>query len=267
MRIGMLTGGGDCPGLNAVIRAVVRKGVGEYGHTIVGYRHGWRGVMTGESIDLALWNVRGSAAARRHDPRDVAHESLQDRRRAPSGAGDPRAGSRRRTHRNRRRGHARGRVEALQRRREGRGRAEDHRQRSLRDRFHVRVPHCGADRDRRDRPPAHDRRESRPRDGRRGDGPSRGMDRDLLGHGRRRRHHLDPRRAVRHRRDLRAPDAPASAGRQFLDRRRGRGCDSQGRNDGAAGRRGRRLRARALGRYRSTAGRPRSKRAPGTRRG
>jgi ATP-dependent phosphofructokinase / diphosphate-dependent phosphofructokinase len=59
MRIGMLTGGGDCPGLNAVIRAVVRKGIGEYGHTIVGYRHGWRGVMTGESIDLALGNVRG----------------------------------------------------------------------------------------------------------------------------------------------------------------------------------------------------------------
>jgi len=59
MRIGMLTGGGDCPGLNAVIRAVVRKGVGEYGHTIVGYRHGWRGPMEGESMDLSLWSVRG----------------------------------------------------------------------------------------------------------------------------------------------------------------------------------------------------------------
>ena len=46
MRIGMLTGGGDCPGLNAVIRAVVRKGEGQYGHKIVGFRHGWRGVMT-----------------------------------------------------------------------------------------------------------------------------------------------------------------------------------------------------------------------------
>jgi len=59
MRIGMLTGGGDCPGLNAVIRAVVRKGAGEYGHTLVGYRHGWRGVMTGESIELAQSSVRG----------------------------------------------------------------------------------------------------------------------------------------------------------------------------------------------------------------
>jgi 6-phosphofructokinase 1 len=59
MRIGMLTGGGDCPGLNAVIRAVVRKGVGEYGHTIVGYRHGWRGPMNGDSIDLTVAAVRG----------------------------------------------------------------------------------------------------------------------------------------------------------------------------------------------------------------
>jgi 6-phosphofructokinase 1 len=59
MRIGMLTGGGDCPGLNAVIRAVVRKGVGEFGHTIIGYRHGWRGTMTGDSVDLSVASVRG----------------------------------------------------------------------------------------------------------------------------------------------------------------------------------------------------------------
>jgi 6-phosphofructokinase 1 len=55
----MLTGGGDCPGLNAVIRAVVRKGEGQYGHNIVGYRHGWRGVMRGESIDLSVGTTRG----------------------------------------------------------------------------------------------------------------------------------------------------------------------------------------------------------------
>ncbi len=59
MRIGMLTGGGDCPGLNAVIRAVVRKGMGEYGHTVVGYRHGWRGLIEGGSTDLSLAQVRG----------------------------------------------------------------------------------------------------------------------------------------------------------------------------------------------------------------
>jgi hypothetical protein len=51
-RIGILTGGGDCPGLNAVIRAVVRKGNNAYGHELVGYRHGWAGVLAGESISL-----------------------------------------------------------------------------------------------------------------------------------------------------------------------------------------------------------------------
>ena len=59
MRIGMLTGGGDCPGLNAVIRAVVHKGVVDYGHEIVGYRHGWRGVIDGESVPLTLDSIRG----------------------------------------------------------------------------------------------------------------------------------------------------------------------------------------------------------------
>ena len=43
VRIGVLTGGGDCPGLNAVIRAIVRKGIDRYGHAIVGFRDGWRG--------------------------------------------------------------------------------------------------------------------------------------------------------------------------------------------------------------------------------
>src|SRR5919199_1522348 len=47
MRIGVLTGGGDCPGLNAVIRAVVRKGVTTYGHEFIGFRDGWRGPLEG----------------------------------------------------------------------------------------------------------------------------------------------------------------------------------------------------------------------------
>jgi 6-phosphofructokinase 1 len=59
MRIGILTGGGDCPGLNAVIRGVVRKGEGVYGHNIVGFRGGWRGPMVGDSVDLSIPNVRG----------------------------------------------------------------------------------------------------------------------------------------------------------------------------------------------------------------
>jgi phosphofructokinase-like protein len=59
VRIGVLTGGGDCPGLNAVIRAIVRKGVGEYGHEFVGYRDGWRGPLEGESRPLGVPEVRG----------------------------------------------------------------------------------------------------------------------------------------------------------------------------------------------------------------
>jgi ATP-dependent phosphofructokinase / diphosphate-dependent phosphofructokinase len=59
MRVGVLTGGGDCPGLNAVIRAIVRKGEGIYGHQIIGFRHGWRGVLDGEVVELTLSNTRG----------------------------------------------------------------------------------------------------------------------------------------------------------------------------------------------------------------
>ena len=58
-RIGILTGGGDCPGLNAVIRAVVRKGVNQYGHAIVGYRDGWRGVLENRVTHLTPENTSG----------------------------------------------------------------------------------------------------------------------------------------------------------------------------------------------------------------
>src|SRR3954470_12695036 len=59
MRIGVLTGGGDCPGLNAVIRAVVRKGVGLYGYEFVGYRDGWRGPLEDDRRPLGVPEVRG----------------------------------------------------------------------------------------------------------------------------------------------------------------------------------------------------------------
>ena len=59
MRIGVLTGGGDCPGLNAVIRAVVRKGVSTYGHEFVGFRDGWRGPLEGNTTELGIAQVRG----------------------------------------------------------------------------------------------------------------------------------------------------------------------------------------------------------------
>ncbi|HYS42268.1 MAG TPA: 6-phosphofructokinase, partial [Pseudonocardiaceae bacterium] len=47
MRIGVLTGGGDCPGLNAVIRAVTRKGIEAHGWEVVGFRNGWQGPLEG----------------------------------------------------------------------------------------------------------------------------------------------------------------------------------------------------------------------------
>lgn len=59
MKIGMLTGGGDCPGLNAVIRAVVRKGIFTYGDEFVGFLEGWRGVIENTSIPLDLDAVGG----------------------------------------------------------------------------------------------------------------------------------------------------------------------------------------------------------------
>ena len=52
MRIGVLTGGGDCPGLNAVIRAVVRTAVGKYGHSVVGFEDGWRGLLEDRKVRL-----------------------------------------------------------------------------------------------------------------------------------------------------------------------------------------------------------------------
>ncbi len=59
MRVGVLTGGGDCPGLNAVIRAVVRKGVKQHGFDFVGYRDGWRGPLEGVTMELGVEQCRG----------------------------------------------------------------------------------------------------------------------------------------------------------------------------------------------------------------
>ncbi|MFI6580640.1 6-phosphofructokinase [Embleya sp. NPDC050493] len=59
MRVGVLTGGGDCPGLNAVIRAVVRKGVQDYGYDFIGFRDGWRGPLEGDTMPLDIKAVRG----------------------------------------------------------------------------------------------------------------------------------------------------------------------------------------------------------------
>ena len=59
MKVGMLTGGGDCPGLNAVIRAIVRKGSFHYEDEFVGFLEGWRGLLEDKSMPLDLSSVGG----------------------------------------------------------------------------------------------------------------------------------------------------------------------------------------------------------------
>jgi len=58
MKIGMLTGGGDCPGLNAVIRAIVRKSI-QYGWECIGIQNGWLGLMEIDTIPLDINAVSG----------------------------------------------------------------------------------------------------------------------------------------------------------------------------------------------------------------
>ncbi|HEY3141092.1 MAG TPA: 6-phosphofructokinase [Acidimicrobiales bacterium] len=60
MRIAMLTGGGDCPGLNAVMRAVARKGERTHGDQLLGFRDGWRGVLEDDAIELSVASFRGT---------------------------------------------------------------------------------------------------------------------------------------------------------------------------------------------------------------
>ena len=59
MRVGMLTGGGDCPGLNAVIRAAVRKGILHHGDEFVGFMEGWKGVIENTTMPLTLETTSG----------------------------------------------------------------------------------------------------------------------------------------------------------------------------------------------------------------
>jgi 6-phosphofructokinase 1 len=60
MKVGMLTGGGDCPGLNAVLRAAVRKGQAVYGDELVGFRDGWKGVIDNVTTELDVETMRGT---------------------------------------------------------------------------------------------------------------------------------------------------------------------------------------------------------------
>ena len=60
MRVAMLTGGGDCPGLNAVMRAVARKGERVHGDELLGFLDGWKGVLEGRTVPLGVESFRGT---------------------------------------------------------------------------------------------------------------------------------------------------------------------------------------------------------------
>ena len=78
MRIGVLTSGGDCPGLNAVIRSVVHRAVVDHGDEVIGFRDGWRGLLECDYLKLDLVNeIQHQLATgtvtyvqRAEDPRD-----------------------------------------------------------------------------------------------------------------------------------------------------------------------------------------------------
>ena len=86
MRVGVLTGGGDCPGLNAVIRAVVRKGEVEHGDSFVGFRDGWKGLTENLTRPLDVERCRGILPKGGTILGYVADQPVQGRRRrrAPS---------------------------------------------------------------------------------------------------------------------------------------------------------------------------------------
>ena len=73
MHIGVLTGGGDCPGLNAAIRGVVRQAARQ-GWTVLGFRDGWAGVLDREAEPLTIDGHGPNPRRGRHHARLVAHE-------------------------------------------------------------------------------------------------------------------------------------------------------------------------------------------------
>lgn len=79
MKIGMLTGGGDCPGLNAVIRAVVRKGIFHYNDQFIGFLEGWRGVLENVYRPLDLESVAGILPRGGTILRSSPHQSSKER--------------------------------------------------------------------------------------------------------------------------------------------------------------------------------------------
>ena len=192
MRIGVLTGGGDCPGLNAVIRAVVRKGAGVYGHEFVGFRDGWRGPLENITMPLGIPDVRGILprggtilGSSRTNPFKVdggVERITENLHRLGIDAliaigGEDTLGVA--TKLAERGVHVVGVPKTIDNDLE-------------RHRLHLRLRHRGQHRDGGDRPAAHHGRVAPPRADRRGHGPARRLDRAARRHGRRRERHPHP---------------------------------------------------------------------------
>ena len=200
MRIGVLTGGGDCPGLNAVIRAVVTKGVNVHGHEFVGFRDGWKGPVEGLTRPLGLADVddilaRGGTilGSSRTNPYkiDGGVDRIRDTFAAHSvdalvaiGGEDTLGVAKRLTD------DGIGVVGVPKTIDNDLGATD----------YTFGFDTAVGDRDRGDRPAAHDGRVPPPHPGRRGDGAARRLDRAALRAGRWRGRDPDPRAAVRHRR-------------------------------------------------------------------
>ena len=198
-KIGVLTGGGDAPGLNAVIRAVV-KAAHNAGVQVIGLEDSFDGLIYPEKSRVAHAARRhGHPPARRHDPRHgqprrsvcgAHHHAGGDLQLRRSRDGDVPEDRPRCARLHRRRRNARDLVRVLQEGDPARRRPEDDRQRHRRDHQLFRLRHRGELRDRRDRSAAHDSRSASPRHGGGGDGPVRGL--DCAARRRRRRRGRDP---------------------------------------------------------------------------
>ena len=251
--IGVLTAGGDCPGLNAVIRGVAGRAHARGDSEVVGILNGWEGLMDGRTMPLTRDDVRGilgrggtMLGTSRKDP--FVHGDGYESVAAHPGGQRPRRrrGDRRRRHAAHRPAPRRGRLPG------GRG-PQDHRQRHRRHRLHLRLRHRRADRHRRHRPPGDHRRGAQPGHPRGGHGPHPRLDRHLRRPRRRRRRHPHPR----------VPGAPGRGGHgaapppppraRLLHRRGGR----RGRAPGQGGARQGHLRLRPP-RRRGLPDRPRS---------
>ena len=267
MKVGILTGGGDCPGLNAVIRAVARRSIAA-GHEVVGVRAGWRGLVDGVFEPLGPREISGLLprggtilGTSRTNPYKVdggvdavlenfAAEGLDA---LVAIGGEDTLGVAARLH--------------AEHELPGRRRPEDDRQRPLGDRLHVRLRHRRLDLHRGDRPAAHDRRVAQPRDGRRGDGPPHRLDRGHERHRRRRRRDPDPRASDHGRGGVRRASAGGtSAARTSRSSSSARATSCEG---GSAGRQAsvdEFGHVRLSARRRRRAGAARSRSAPATRR-